>query len=128
MAKRNPKRRSSETFLALPHNLISAPKFQDLSGNAVKLLIQIASKYNSRNNGDLSASFEEMKSNKGWKSKATLNKCLKELLDKGFLIKTRQGSFPRTCTLYGLTWRQIDPSPKYDTQADNGKVLATWKN
>jgi hypothetical protein len=120
-------RRSSGTFLALPHNLIDAPKFQDLSGNATKLLIQIAGKYRGKNNGDLSASFKTMKAS-GWRSETTLNKALKELLDKGFLVKTRQGHFPKKCCLYGITWRAIDPSTKYDTQQYTGKNLAWWKN
>lgn len=120
-------RRSSGTFLALPHNLINAPKFQDLSGNATKLLIQMAGQYTGKNNGDLSAPFKTMKA-VGWRSQTTLNKALNELLALGFLVRTRQGHFPKTCSLYGLTWKPIDPSTKYDSQQYTGKVLAWWKN
>lgn len=127
MAKSHPKKRPSGTFLALPHNLTNARKFNDLSGNAVKLLIQLASQYNGKNNGDLSASFKDM-GLKGWKSSNTLNKALKELLEFGFIVKTRQGHFPKTCNLYGITWKPIDPSTKYDTHQHTGKVLAWWKN
>lgn len=127
MAKRHPKRRASGTFLALPHYLIDSPKYQSLGGNSAKLLIQIARMYNGKNNGDLSASFKDMQQ-KGWKGTNTLNNALKELLELGFLVKTRQGHFPKTCSLYGITWQSIDPSDKYDSQDYVGKVLGWWKN
>jgi predicted transcriptional regulator len=83
--------------------------------------------YNGKNNGDLSASFKNMKA-KGWRSETTLSKALNQLLEYGFLVKTRQGGLNNTCNLYGLTWKQIDQSTKYDTQQYTGKVLAWWKN
>jgi hypothetical protein len=72
----------------------------------LKLLIDVAAQYRGTNNGDLSASFTLMKK-RGWTSKDQLQKALTELLDRGFLILTRQGG--RTMpSLFALTWESID--------------------
>lgn len=127
MAKNKAKgRKKTASFVALPKYLINSPNYQDLRGNSIKLLTQIAEQYNGANNGDLQASFSIMK-HKGWKSSETLNGALKELLDSGFLVKTRQGYFPNICSLYGLTWQRIDKSEKLDDPSLIGKVLAWWK-
>lgn len=97
-------------YLALPKTVIESPDFYQLSGLAVKLLIQIAQALNGRNNGDLSAGFNDMK-RRGWNSKSTLAAKLKELIDAGFLVKTRQGYFQNPgsrCDLYAVTWLAID--------------------
>lgn len=127
MAKNNAQGRSkTASFVALPRYLINSPKYQGLRGNSVKLLTQIAEQYNGANNGDLQASFSILK-HKGWKSSETLDGALKELLESGFLVKTRQGYFPNVCSLYALTWQVIDKSQKYDDSSLIGKVLGWWK-
>ncbi|CAN8140966.1 Bacteriophage lambda Replication protein O N-terminal domain-containing protein [uncultured Thiomicrorhabdus sp.] len=131
MAKNTVKGRSQTArFFALPHNVIASPKYQALSGNAVKLLTQIGEQYNQRNNGDLQAT-QKVLMDKGWKSPTTLQKAINELLESGFIIKTRQGKRPNTCSLFALTFRPIDekPSYKYDANVDQyiGKTLNWWK-
>lgn len=120
-------RKESDSFLALPRALINSNNFSSLGGNAVKLLIQIGALHNGRNNGDLSAAFSELQL-KGWRSKETLNNALKELLDKGFIFKTRQGRFPKTCSLYALTWKNLDDSDKYDSGIKQSFKLGTWRD
>jgi hypothetical protein len=44
---------------------------------------------------------------RGWKSKETLNNARRELLEKGFIIITRQGGL-RECSLYAVTFFAID--------------------
>ena len=105
MARKNPKR-GKESFLYLPDSLIFDPAFGSLSGNAVKLFIEMAKEYNGRNNGDLAATFNMLKS-RGFKSKGTLFKSLQELEAKGFIEQTRQGG-KNKCSLYALTIRNID--------------------
>lgn len=106
-------RKEKRRFLALPHIVIDCPEFAELSGNAVKLLIQLCFQYNGRNNGDFSAAFEPMKK-RGWNSKTTLRKCLGELEEAGFIVKTREGRFLNPggqCALYAITWQPIDEIP-----------------
>lgn len=124
-------RKPSGRFSAIPHALINSAKFQDLSGNAVKLLIQLSEQYNGKNNGDITASFNVLK-DKGWKSPNTLNRALKELRELGFLVMTRQGHYPKTASLFALTWCEVDKDlyGKYDASAKafEGKNLGWWKN
>jgi alkylhydroperoxidase/carboxymuconolactone decarboxylase family protein YurZ len=127
-SKSNAKGRSrTASFVALPKHLINSPKYQRLNGNSVKLLTQIAEQFNGSNNGDLQAAFSILKG-KGWKSSETLDRALKELLTIGLIVKTRQGYFPNTCSLFGLTWHLIDKSDKYDDRSLIGKIPGGWRN
>ena len=105
MARKHPKK-TSGTFLMLPHYMLRHKAFGSLSANAAKLFIEVAIEYNGKNNGDLSATFNTLKT-RGFKSKGTLDRALKELMDKGFIQKTRQGG-KNKCCLYGLTFKNLD--------------------
>ena len=100
-------------FLMLPHALLNCAKFRALSPIGVKMLLDIAGQYNGKNNGDLSAAWKVMQP-KGWHSEATLSKAKKELLKAGFIAETRKGRLPNVCSLYGITWQQLNPTPKLD--------------
>jgi hypothetical protein len=71
------------------------------------LLLDLASQWQLGRNGDASAAFEKVMRARGWRSKATLHKSLKELRDSGLIVLTRQGSL-HECSLYGLGWLAID--------------------
>lgn len=97
-------------FLALPHALLSHPDFRNLSGSALKVLIQLGSQYNGKNNGDLSASFTQAKK-WGMNSRTTLAKALRELQERNLIVCTREGRFINPgglCSLYAVTWKPID--------------------
>jgi hypothetical protein len=99
-------RRESGTFVLLPHDLIRSLNWRNASGNAIKLVIELASQFNGTNNGDLSAPFSSMRAS-GWKSSGTLKRAEQEALHYGLIEKTRQGGLNR-CNLYALTWKPID--------------------
>jgi hypothetical protein len=69
----------------------------------------------------------EMKK-RGWKSKDTWNKARKELLDKGWIVKTRQG-WNNRCSLYGFTFMRIGEfgGKKLDVR-EGGLATNEWKN
>lgn len=106
-------RQFSGGFLALPHAVTNSVAFRGLPAIAVKLLIDIGSQYNGRNNGDLSIPWKLMRS-RGWKSEETLHKAKRLLLEAGFIAETRKGRRPNLCTLFGVTWLPVNPSPKHD--------------
>ena len=86
------------------------PDYQNLSGNAVKLLNELARQYRGKNNGDLTMAFSLLK-DRGFKSKGTIERSRDELLDANLIIKTREGRFTNPggmCALYALTWQSID--------------------
>lgn len=99
-------RRNTAPFLSIPKEVTSSEAYISLGGWEVKLLVDIASQFNGKNNGDLTAAYSVMRE-KGWNSTGTLNKARKALLDAGLIQETRSGGRHR-CTLYAVTWRGID--------------------
>jgi hypothetical protein len=99
-------RRSGGRFLSLPHVVLEHTDFVSLSNKAVKLLVDIAMQYNGNNNGDLCATFSIMKK-RNWSSNDQLQKALKELRNKNFVVLTRQGG-RKLASLYAITWKPID--------------------
>ena len=110
---RNRKTKILGSFLAMPIALLNCPSYRDLSHKAKALLMDIGSQYNGKNNGDLCTAWKIM-SARGWKSEQTLQAAKKELLEAGFISETRKGRRPNVCSLYGITWRPLNPSDKFD--------------
>lgn len=98
--------RGGGTFVALPHYVLCSPELAALSPHAIKLLIDLLSQYRLDNNGDLTMAWTIMQT-RGWKSKDTLNKARKELLDAGFIVTTRQGGLHQ-CSLFAVTFFAIN--------------------
>ena len=122
---RTANRTESGSFLQVPHELLNSVAYLSLSPIAVKCLFDIYSEYKGSNNGDLSCTIKVMKK-RGWKSKSQLDKARKELLEKGFIVLTRQGG-KNKCSLYAVTWKPINEcAGKLDRQADIVS-LGWWK-
>jgi hypothetical protein len=80
----------------------------------VKLLLALAYQFNGRNNGDLTAAWSVMHEQHGFRSKGTLQRSLRALLDANLILQTRQSLFQHPnnqCSLYALTWLPIDECP-----------------
>ncbi|MDB5762459.1 MAG: hypothetical protein JWQ21_1454 [Herminiimonas sp.] len=99
--------RGGGAFLPFRLDVLRSQALATLSPYAAKLLLDLASQWQLGRNGDASAAFENVLRARGWRSKATLHKALKELLASGLVILTRQGSLHR-CSLYALGWLAID--------------------
>lgn len=112
------KRKPSRRFGGLPFNVWQSPEYEELSGNAVKLLMDFACQYNGYNNGNLTAAFSVLKA-RGWRSKSTLAAAIKELLSADLILRTREGRFHRPggcCALFALSWNAIDDMPGLDLE------------
>jgi hypothetical protein len=97
-------------YAALYRHVARHPDYQNLSGNAVKLLMDLALQYNGRNNGDLTAAFSVV-GQRVRLSKTSIRKFTSELLEAGLIVCTREGRFINpggVCALYALTWKPID--------------------
>jgi hypothetical protein len=99
-------KREKGAFLALPQVVLESEEFASLSPYALKLLFDMASQWRFGSNGYQSATWSLMEK-RGWKSKATLAKALKELEDNGWLIRTRQGG-RNQCSLFAFSFMAID--------------------
>lgn len=114
------------SYVAVPHAILESPEWAALTAYEVKLLLDVYGQFNGKNNGTLSASWTLMRP-RGWRSESTLNRALTGLLEKGFLIKTRQGGKHR-CSFFAVTWREVhDCDGKHDMRLTTA-APGTWKN
>lgn len=104
--ERNKGRTNGPSFVQLPHYVLNHPNFLELSGHSVKLLLDMCAQYKGANNGDLAMPWSRMEK-RGWKSRDTLNRARRELLDRLWLVITRQGGRKKP-TLYAVTLWPID--------------------
>lgn len=119
--------RGNGAFLPFRVDVLRSPALASLSPYASKLLLDIASQWSMGKNGDASTAFEKVLRVRGWRSKATLHKALKELVASGLIIQTRQGSL-HECSLYALGWLAIDDcGSKLDLQR-TASPLDHWRN
>lgn len=121
----SPERREPGGFAALPHCLLESQVCIGLSAHAVKLLIDLLTQFKGFNNGDLCLAWTIMKK-RGWKSRDTLNKARRELLDKELILITRYGDRKRP-HLYALTYFAVDECDgKLDIKATE-KPMSLWR-
>ena len=125
----NPRGRAKNgRFAGIPHSVMDSESYYLSSGNALKLLLELVKQYNGHNNGNLSAAFSNLKS-RGWRSKRTLARCLKELMERGLIVKTREGWFRNPgarCALFALTWLRIDECQGKDLEL--GPTLGPYRS
>lgn len=131
MAKRktyiNAERGEKGGYAPLYYCVIRSQTYGNLSAYAVKLVNDLLSQYFGSNNGDLSAAYSLMKK-RGWKSKGTLNRAIKELLETGIIEVSRQGGRHK-CSLYALTFYAVDDCKgKLDIQATSAPKSLWRKN
>ena len=127
-------RREGHSFAGIPHAVLKTRKYASLSAWAVKLLVDVTAQYTSRNNGDLQAAWTCMRE-RGWKSKGTLERSVRELESVGFILRTRKGGRNK-CALFAITWQPIDECldrrsriSKLDPNIIPGEVApGTWRD
>lgn len=94
--------------LLIPHCVLDSAAYLDLSGIAVKLLLDLAHQYNLKNNGCLLASFHYMSVKRGWSSADQLTKAKRELLEHDLIVETVKGHRPNKASWFALTWMALD--------------------
>ena len=119
--------RGGGQFLPLNLDVLHSQALANLSPYGAKLLLDIASQWRLGRNGDASAAFEKVMRARGWRSKSTLQKAIKELCASGLIVLTRQGSLHQ-CSLFALGWLAIDDcGGKLDMQATTRPINA-WRD
>ena len=102
--------------MGIVRSVFESPAFTALSPYACKLLLELAGQYRGDNNGNLTVAWSIVHK-RGWRSKTTLWRVKKELIEAGFIYVTRKGHMPSTCELLALTWFPLDVSNKFDPEA-----------
>jgi len=120
MGRENKKSKIAVTgaWLPLPLEFMRSRACAELSPHAAKLLMDVFSMLgpNATRNGDISITPKLMRL-RGWSGRESLNAAVRELLEYGLLIQTRQGSRLDcslfACTLYPLDCdlRKLDVTP-----------------
>jgi len=88
--------------------------------------MDLCANFNGRNNGDFSAAWTLM-TKRGWRSRDQLFKAQTELIESGFIVKTRQGG-RNLCNLFAITFWAIDECMgKLDVPA-TAAPPGDWKN
>jgi biotin operon repressor len=82
-------------FVPLPYFMLRHDAWRGLSGNAIKVFLELRSRYtvrgdSSNNNGELTLSLDEGARLLGM-GKTTVHHALRELEQAGFIVKTKQG-------------------------------------
>ncbi|WP_375210474.1 helix-turn-helix domain-containing protein [Hyphomonas jannaschiana] len=98
-------------YMPLPYNLTKSGAFRSLSGNALKVFIELRSRFNGVNNGRLSLSYQDAADLLGM-SKSSVKRAFDELIEKGFLKKRREGQwYGRLAAEYIVTMEAYDGLP-----------------
>jgi len=113
-------------FVALPREILKSQTYISLSVYAQKLLIDLITQHNGKNNGDLCATWSLMQK-RGWKSPSTLNNAKRELEEKQFIVVARQGGRNKP-TLYAVTFFRIDVCKGKIDIPDTLYPSNEWKN
>jgi len=126
-------RKESSGYCNFPHALLDHENFKRLTAHGLKLLVDMYSFYNGRNNGDLSCTWKLL-TPRGWKSPVTRDAAKAELQHYGLIVKTRTGSFNNRPDLFAVTWRKIDEcidkgtgNSKIELFKTPCKAPGTWK-
>jgi hypothetical protein len=91
-------------FVQLWKWIIKTDEFAELTGSELKLLIDIASQFNGRNNGNLTLHAVRSR----WKSRSTTQSAKDGLLRKKWIVCTKHGGYQRGPDLFAVTWWPID--------------------
>jgi len=90
-AKVNAKGRNGfERFVPVPHRMIESEAWRSLSPPAIKVWMQLRSRYNGSNNGALSLSYADAGNLLGL-GRSTIKKAFDELEEKGFIELIKLG-------------------------------------
>ena len=107
--------------MPLSYAQLKSDAWRSLSGSAVRLWLELHTRYNGGNNGQLSLSYAEAGEVLGM-GKATVQRSYRELVDHGFLVLEKEGSwYHRRAHEWQLTTKPM--------QRASRKVLATndWR-
>ncbi|MCP3971251.1 MAG: helix-turn-helix domain-containing protein [Rhodobacteraceae bacterium] len=119
---RKGKRSQEGQYAPLPYAQLKSPAWRSLSGAAVRLWLELHTRYNGGNNGRLTLSYTEAAEALGM-GKATVQRGFKELETKGFILLVRKGAwYHRRAHEWRLTTKPM--------QTAKGKVTATndWRS
>lgn len=119
-----PKTTTKHPYAAIEHRVIDSPAFADLKPTAQALLVLLARQLTKDNNGHLQASFKWC-SRFGIGSEHTLRTAIAELIEHGFIYRTRSHGANGAWARYAVTWL---PIKQRDQLFLSGFVSCAWRD
>jgi len=102
------KKYDDRQFTPLHHSMIQSPQFRGLSGNELKVLLEICSRHGGYNNGKIAAGMKDL-SDKLLIGKSTVQRVLIALEGFGFIKRVKRGQFTgRTASEWKVTFIQSE--------------------
>ena len=116
MGKSN-KRKGEGQYAPLPYGLLKSDAWRSLSGPALKVFLELHTRFNGSNNGKLILSYSEA-SDTLHMGRASVRRAFEDLVDKGFVVLEREGNwYHRRAHEWRITTKPV--------QRSKGKELAT---
>jgi hypothetical protein len=126
---------AGEQFAGLSYRLLNSPAWRSLSGPAAKVWLELRTRFNGGNNGQLCLSLEDAAGLLGM-SKSTAQRAFRELAEKGFVKLVKQGAwYGRQATQWEVTdrgrnggqpandWKHWSPPPK---KSEKRNAVPLW--
>ncbi|MCC1494061.1 helix-turn-helix transcriptional regulator [Cognatishimia sp. F0-27] len=92
MGRRGNGKKGEGQYAPLPYALLKSPAWRSLSGAAVRVFLELHTRYNGSNNAALRLSYAEASQALGI-GKATVQRAFRELQDKGMVVLEREGNW-----------------------------------
>jgi hypothetical protein len=93
-------------YAAIEHRVIDSAAYADLTFSARSLLVLMVRQLTKDNNGHLQATFKYLH-RFGFDSERTIVRTIAELIEHGFICRTRAGGFGKGASQYAVTWLPI---------------------
>lgn len=93
-------------YAAIEHRVIDSLAFADLKPSSVALLLILARQLTKDNNGHLQATWSYCRK-RGIGSENTLRAAISDLIEHGFICRTRSRGANKVAALYAVTWLTI---------------------
>ena len=101
-------RNDTEQYLGISYVMAHSPAFRSLSGAALKVWIELRTRFNGWNNGRITLSWDEA-ARILHMGKTTIGRAFDELEEKGFIVMTKRGQwYGRMASEWAVTDRQLD--------------------
>ncbi|ASP22465.1 hypothetical protein ANTHELSMS3_03846 [Antarctobacter heliothermus] len=92
MARRGSKKRGEGQYAPLPYPMLKSDAWRHLSGAAVKVFLELHTRFNGSNNGEVRLSYAEAAQSLGM-GKATVQRAFDDLQAKGFVVLECKGNW-----------------------------------
>lgn len=92
MARRGSKKSGEGQYAPLPYAMLKSAAWRSLSGAAVKVFLELHTRFNGSNNGAVRLSYAEAAEALGI-GKATVQRAFSDLQEKGFVVLERKGNW-----------------------------------